>query len=83
MCILASSVSHDSNGASSQCAGIKHGVILRSALGQLQPAARLLGASEAAFEYMGAFHQPSDKPEIDRIIEVVRAQLDNTDFQTA
>jgi hypothetical protein len=46
-----------------------------AALGQLQRAARLLGASEAALERMGAFHQPADKPELDRIVADVRAQL--------
>lgn len=54
-----------------------------AALGQLDRAARLVGASEAALESMGAFHQPTDKPEIDRIIADVRAQLDNTTFQIA
>jgi predicted ATPase len=54
-----------------------------AALGQLQRAARLLGASEAALERMGAFHQPTDKPEIDGIIATVRAQLDDAAFQAA
>jgi len=54
-----------------------------AALGQLERAARLVGASEAALERMGAFHQPTDKPEIDRIIADVRARLDNTTFQIA
>ena len=54
-----------------------------AALGQLHRAARLLGASEVALERMGAFHQPTDKPEIDRIIAEVRAQLDDATFQTA
>jgi tetratricopeptide (TPR) repeat protein len=54
-----------------------------AALGQLPRAARLLGASEAALERMGAFHQPTDKPEVDRIIAVVRAQLDDAAFQAA
>jgi predicted ATPase/DNA-binding CsgD family transcriptional regulator len=54
-----------------------------AALGQLQRAARLLGASEAALERLGAFHQPTDKPEIDRIIAEVRAQLDDSTFQAA
>jgi predicted ATPase/DNA-binding CsgD family transcriptional regulator len=52
-----------------------------AALGQLRRAARLLGASEAALERMGAFHQPTDKPEIDRIITEVREQLDQETFQ--
>jgi hypothetical protein len=54
-----------------------------AALGQLHRAARLLGASEGALERMGAFHQPTDKPEIDRTIADVRAQLDDATFQTA
>jgi tetratricopeptide (TPR) repeat protein len=54
-----------------------------AALGQHRRAARLLGASEVALERMGAFHQPTDKPEIDRIIAEVRAQLDEATFQTA
>jgi predicted ATPase/DNA-binding CsgD family transcriptional regulator len=52
-----------------------------AALGQLQRAARLIGASEAALERLGAFHQPSDQPEIDRIIAAVRVQLDEATFQ--
>ncbi len=54
-----------------------------AALGQLQRAARLIGASEAALEHMGAFHQPSDQPEIDRIIADVSAQLDEAAFESA
>ena len=54
-----------------------------AALGQLQRAARLLGASEAGLERMGAFHPPSDQPEIDRNIADVRAQLDESIFQAA
>jgi predicted ATPase len=54
-----------------------------AALGQLQQAARLIGASEAALERMGAFYQPSDQPEVDRIIAAVRAQLDEVTFQQA
>jgi predicted ATPase len=54
-----------------------------AAIGQEQRAAQLLGASEAALERIGAFHQPTDKPEIDRIIAEVRAQLDDTTFQAA
>jgi tetratricopeptide (TPR) repeat protein len=54
-----------------------------AALGQFQPAARLLGASKAALERMGAFYQPSDKPEVDRAVEVVRAQLGTADFEAA
>jgi tetratricopeptide (TPR) repeat protein len=54
-----------------------------AALGQLMRAARLLGASEAALERMGAFHQPSDQPEIDRIMVAVRDQLDASAFEAA
>jgi tetratricopeptide (TPR) repeat protein len=53
------------------------------ALGQPRKAAQLLGASEAGLERMGAFHTPSDRPEYDRIIAEVRAQLDDASFQTA
>ena len=42
-----------------------------------------LGASEAALERMGAFYQPVDKKEIDRIIANVRSQLDEATFQAA
>jgi len=52
-------------------------------LGQPQHAARLLGASEAALEGMGALHQPVDRRETDRIIASVRAQLYEDTFQTA
>jgi predicted ATPase/DNA-binding CsgD family transcriptional regulator len=54
-----------------------------SSLGQLQRAARLLGASEAALERMGSLHQPTDKPEHDRIVAAVRAQLDDATFAAA
>ena len=37
-------------------------------------AARVLGATEAAFERLGAFQQPADQPEMDRIVAVVRAR---------
>jgi non-specific serine/threonine protein kinase len=53
------------------------------ALGQLPESARLLGAWEVALERMGAFHQPSDKPEYDRIVAAVRTQLDAATFQAA
>jgi hypothetical protein len=52
-------------------------------LGQPERAARLLGASEAAAERMGAFHHPSDRLEITRIITNVRAQLDEAAFEAA
>jgi tetratricopeptide (TPR) repeat protein len=54
-----------------------------AALGQHQRAARLLGAAEAAQERMGAIHQPTDQPEIDRIIAEVRGQLDDSAFAAA
>jgi predicted ATPase/DNA-binding CsgD family transcriptional regulator len=54
-----------------------------SLLGQAQRAACLLGASEAAAERLGAFHHPSDRPEIERIIADVRAQLDPAVFEAA
>jgi tetratricopeptide (TPR) repeat protein len=53
------------------------------ALGQLQRAARLLGASEDLLERMGSFHQPTDQPECDRIVAAVRAQLDDATFEAA
>jgi hypothetical protein len=53
------------------------------ALGQAERAARLFGASEIALERFGAFHQLNDKPEIDGMIAVVRARLDNAAFQAA
>ena len=49
---------------------------------QSHRAVRLLGASEAALEEMGAFYQPIDQPEIDRVIASVRTQLDAAVFQT-
>ena len=52
-------------------------------LEQAQRAARLLGASEAAAERTGAFHHPSDRPEVDRIIAEVQAQLDHSSFHAA
>ncbi|MCI0710682.1 MAG: LuxR C-terminal-related transcriptional regulator [Chloroflexi bacterium] len=52
-------------------------------IGQPQRAARMLGASEAAAERMGAFHHPSDRPEVERVIAVVRGQLDDAAFQEA
>jgi tetratricopeptide (TPR) repeat protein len=47
----------------------------------LQRAARLFGASEAALERMGAFHQPADKPELARMEAAVRGQLDEATFR--
>jgi non-specific serine/threonine protein kinase len=54
-----------------------------AALGELERAARLIGASEAGLERMGAFHSPSDQPEVDRIIADVRAQLGEAAFEAA
>jgi tetratricopeptide (TPR) repeat protein len=54
-----------------------------AASGQPELAARLLGASEAAIGSMGAFHVPEDKPEFDRSIAAVRAELDQAAFETA
>ena len=51
--------------------------------GRPQRAARLLGAWEAAFEWMGATVLPSAKREHDHTIAAVRAQLDNTAFTAA
>ena len=51
--------------------------------GQLQRAVRLLGASEAALERIGAFITLADKVEVDRNMAAVRAQLDVTAFETA
>ena len=44
---------------------------------------RLHGASEAALERTGAFHQPADKLEVDRNIATVRAQLDKATLAAA
>jgi len=54
-----------------------------SETGQPERAVRLHGASEAALERMGAFHQPADKLEVDRNIARVRAQLDEATFAAA
>ncbi len=51
--------------------------------GQPQHAARLLGAWEAAFEWMGATALPSAKWEHDRTIAALRALLDDTTFKAA
>jgi predicted ATPase/DNA-binding CsgD family transcriptional regulator len=52
-------------------------------MGQPERAARLLGAWEAALERLGAFPQPADKPEFDRIIADMRVQLDPALFEAA
>ena len=54
-----------------------------AATGRAEQAACLLGAIDAGLERMGAFHQPSDKPEIDRIIAKARAQLDEDTYHAA
>ncbi|MBC7814975.1 MAG: AAA family ATPase [Burkholderiales bacterium] len=51
--------------------------------GEPERAARLLGTWEAVLEQMGAVTQPVNKPEHDRHIADVRAQLDPTIFDTA
>ena len=53
------------------------------ALGQPEQAVRLFGASESAFEKLGAFFQPNDQREIDDMIAGARAQLDAATFQSA
>jgi non-specific serine/threonine protein kinase len=74
-------LSHDAGGARDVASFLATFAGSIAALGQPLPAARLLGASEAALERTGAFYQPTDKLEIDRTIATVRAQLDDTAFQ--
>lgn len=50
---------------------------------QLRRAARLLGAAEADRENIGAFLQPSDTPEYQRILGEVREHLDDRSFEAA
>ena len=50
------------------------------AKGKPRQAARLLAASEAQIEIMGASIKPQDKFEIDRFEEAVRKQLGETEF---
>jgi hypothetical protein len=50
---------------------------------QIRRAARLLGAAEADRERMGAFLQPSDTPEYQRILGEVRDHLDDRSFEAA
>jgi len=52
-------------------------------IGQAEQAARLFGAWEAALERLGAFPQPADRPEHDRNIAAIRAQLDSATFEAA
>lgn len=53
------------------------------ATGQPERAARLLGVWEATLEHLGATSQPADKPEHDRNIGAVCAQLDPQVFEAA
>jgi non-specific serine/threonine protein kinase len=46
-------------------------------------AARLLGASEALFEAIGARPAPADRPVYDRAVAAARSQLDEAAFATA
>jgi len=67
-------------------AGSIHGLHQQGAASQRdyqQKAARLLGASDAALERMGAFLQAADKPEYDRIVVEVREQLGEVAFQAS
>lgn len=51
--------------------------------GQPERAARIFGSWEAALERMGAVSQPTNKPEFERSIAAVRAQLDPKIFAAA
>jgi len=53
------------------------------AKGKPRLAARLLAASEAQLEIMGASIKPQDKFEIDRFINAIREQLGETEFNKA
>ncbi|MHB9091810.1 MAG: LuxR C-terminal-related transcriptional regulator [Chloroflexota bacterium] len=53
------------------------------ALGQPQRAARLLASGEVALERMGALSQPSDKPEYERTLAALRAQIGEPALQAA
>ena len=53
------------------------------AKGKPKLAARLLAASEAQLEAMGASTQPADKFEIDHFKEAIREQLDETELDKA
>jgi hypothetical protein len=76
-------VSHDERGIHDTAAALSALAGSIVAFGLPQPAARMLGASEAALERMGTFYQLADKPEVDRIVGEVRAQLDDATFQAA
>jgi predicted ATPase/DNA-binding CsgD family transcriptional regulator/transcriptional regulator with XRE-family HTH domain len=54
-----------------------------SRLGQPAKAARLVGASAALFEEMGAADHPSDFEQLAKYSAAARAQLGEVDFQTA
>jgi hypothetical protein len=54
-----------------------------SGMGQPERAARLLGASEALNIAHGSIFEPADQAEYDRILEHVRAQLDESTFSAA
>jgi predicted ATPase/DNA-binding CsgD family transcriptional regulator len=54
-----------------------------AAIGEPERAAQLLGAAEVVLEHMGAITEPHDKPELERNIAAVRAQLDEAIFQSA
>jgi tetratricopeptide (TPR) repeat protein len=51
------------------------------ARGDPERAARLLGASEALFETVGAGLQPMDQPEVDRYVATLHTQLDSATFE--
>jgi tetratricopeptide (TPR) repeat protein len=53
------------------------------AKGDLERAARLLGASAALFETLGVGPQPVDQPEVDQYIAALRMQLDEARFRAA
>jgi hypothetical protein len=46
-------------------------------------AAQLLGAADAALERLGAFYQPADMPEYERIVARVRQHIDDAAFSAA
>jgi hypothetical protein len=54
-----------------------------AALGKVDRAARLLGASEAIFESMSVSLQPADQIEIDGYIKIVQDQLGEDAFRAA
>lgn len=53
------------------------------ALGELVRAAHLFGAAYAFLQHSGVLIDPSDQPEHDRNMEIVRAQLSNAAFAAA